>query len=392
LAIPTSSERAADILIIGAGAAGVTAAAVLGQRGYRVLLVDANPTCPPVFKAEKIERAQLQLLRQFGLVEALLPACSRISEVHAAFDGRVFKTMATEQLGLPYAALVNTLRERLPANVQFRVARVESVQPSAEAPSVRLEGGEQLTARLLIFAGGINPALQAGLGLARRVIQKEQCLVLGFNIAPHDARSFPFQAVTYYPTTTAERIDYLTLFKTPQGMRANLFAFRSISDGWVREFVQQPRLLLERCLPKLPRVISEYRVTGRVESARVDLYRSEGLPQPGVVLIGDALQNVCPSTGLGLNKVFTDIDVLAECVPAWLAREAIDGRQLAGFYQHPRKVAADQEALTSAVYHRQAATNPSPRWRAHRALLHAKWRCTPVWTVPPVATRALKRA
>ena len=170
------------------------------------------------------------------------------------------------------------------------------------------------------------------------------------------------------------------------------FAFRSISDPWVREFLQQPRLLLERCFPKLPKVIGEYRVTSRVDCGRIDLYRTEGNPQPGVVLIGDALQNVCPSTGLGFNKVFTDIDVLSECVPAWFSNSHVDIPQVASFHHHPRKLAADANAIASAHYHRRAVTDTSPRWRAHRALLHAKWRCTPIWNVPTVPAHALKRA
>jgi 2-polyprenyl-6-methoxyphenol hydroxylase-like FAD-dependent oxidoreductase len=392
LASQVLHDPSTEIIIVGAGAAGVTAAAVLGQRRYRVLLLDANASCPPVFKSEKIEGAQLQLLRQFGLVEQLLPFCSRISEVHAAYDGRVFKTTANEQLGLTYSDLVDTLRDRLSPNVQFRVARVASIHPSPYTPSVELEGGEHLAARLVVFACGGNLALQAGLGLKRQIIQKEQCVALGFNIAPRNARSFPFQAVTYYPTTSADRIDYLTLFKIPRAMRANLFLFRSISDPWVREFIHQPRLMLERCLPKLPQVIGEYSVTAKVESARIDLYRTESDPLPGIVMIGDALQNVCPSTGLGLNKVFTDVDVLSECVPGWFSNHVIDATQLAHFYQNPRKLAADAHALASASYHRRAATDTTPRWRAHRTLLHAKWRYTPKWSLPTVAPRALKRA
>jgi hypothetical protein len=35
----------------------------------------------------------------------------------------------------------------------------------------------------------------------------------------------------------------------------------------------------------------------------------DGVPQPGVVQIGHAFQSVCPSTGMGLDKVLTDVDV-----------------------------------------------------------------------------------
>ena len=42
----------------------------------------------------------------------------------AEHRGRIFKTTATEQLGLPYATLVNALSDHLPRTVERRVARV----------------------------------------------------------------------------------------------------------------------------------------------------------------------------------------------------------------------------------------------------------------------------
>jgi protein involved in polysaccharide export with SLBB domain len=39
----------AEIIVVGAGLAGVTAAAVLGQQGRRVILVDPRPSCLPLF-------------------------------------------------------------------------------------------------------------------------------------------------------------------------------------------------------------------------------------------------------------------------------------------------------------------------------------------------------
>ena len=45
-----------------------------------------------------------------------------------------------------------------------------------------------------------------------------------------------------------------------------------------------------------------------------------GYLQAGLVLLGDAFQSVCPTTGTGLSKVLTDVDVFChDCVPDWLA-------------------------------------------------------------------------
>lgn len=45
----------ADVVIVGAGLAGASAAAVLARKGVRVMLIDSRHTYPTCFKAEKIE-------------------------------------------------------------------------------------------------------------------------------------------------------------------------------------------------------------------------------------------------------------------------------------------------------------------------------------------------
>lgn len=227
---------------------------------------------------------------------------------------------------------------------------------------------------MIILACGVSAGLQTKLRLRRRLIRRDQSFVFGFTIAASTAQSLAFDSITYYSIDPSTCIDYLTLFKIRETMRANLFVFRTPSDPWVRAFIQEPDRMLREYLPKLDRVTGQFRVISRVESGRVDFYRAEGHPQPGVVLIGDAFQSVCPSTGLGLEKVLTDVDVLAECVPRWFASPGMGSDKLAEFYNHPRKLATDSRALESADYHRWAAINASLRWRAHRFLLHHKWK------------------
>jgi len=224
-----------------------------------------------------------------------------------------------------------------------------------------------------VLASGVSSGLEANLGLRRRVVRRDQSLVLGFDVAASSAQPFDFDSIAYYSTSPSTRIGYLTLFKIRNTMRANLFVFRSAYDGWVREFILEPDRMLRRYLPKLSRVTGEYRVVSKVESGRVDLYCVDGNPQPGVVLIGDAFQSVCPSTGLGLDKILTDVDVLSMCVSRWLATAGMGADKLADFYNHPRKLASDSRALRRAHNHRNAAIGSSLPWRIHRFLLHFKW-------------------
>lgn len=369
----SSEKLSAEIVIVGAGLAGVTLAAVLGQQGRRVIVVDPRSSCPPLFRAEKIEREQVRLLRKFGLLEHLLPYAARVSEVRAGFDGRIFKTTPIEQYGIKHADMVNAVREQTPAGVDYRQSRVEHIANGDQLQRVQLSSGEDLTCRLVVLACGVSDGLLTNLGLSRRVVQRDQSLGFGFNIAASEARPFDFDALTYYSFSPSSRIDYLTLFKFRETMRANLFTFRSASDPWVREFIQNPDRMLRRHLPKLSRLIGEYRVTSDVESGKVDLYKVNEPSLAGVVMIGDALQSACPAMGMGIDKVLTDVDVLSQCIPQWLASPGMSDGKLAEFYQHPRKHSTDSRALEGARDHRRLVIDQSLRWRIRRKLVHLKW-------------------
>jgi 2-polyprenyl-6-methoxyphenol hydroxylase-like FAD-dependent oxidoreductase len=360
----------ADVIVVGAGLAGCCAAETLGRRGFSVILVDPQADCPPLFRAEKLEPDQVQLLRKLGLFERLLPLARRIRAIGVGYNGRLFESMPIEQYGICYRDLVNALRTRCPA-VERKLGRVERIANSAQLQYVVLQDGQELTARLVLLSCGTSSELQARVGLRKEMIRKEQSLSFGFCIARPDGAPFPFDAVTYHPTTCAERIDYLSLFVMGDAMRANLFAFRSLDDPWVRQFITDPSHELRRVFPKLARVIGEFRVISRVDTSRVDLYRMRGEVQPGVVLIGDAFQNACPSTGIGVSKVLTDVDVLcSDYVPRWLATPGMGCEKVAAFYEDPRKRSIDASALEKAEYRRRASTDASLRWRMHRLRLH----------------------
>jgi len=224
------------------------------------------------------------------------------------------------------------------------------------------------------LASGVSSGLETSLGLRSRLIQRDQSLVFGFDVVASPAQSFNFDSIVYYSVSPSTRIGYLTLFKIRNTMRANLFVFRSVFDPWVREFILDPERMLRRFLPKLSGITGEYRVISKVESGRAHLYCVDGNPQPGIAMIGDAFQSVCPSTGLGLDKILTDVDVLSTCISRWLATPGMGADKLASFYNHPRKLATDSRALQRAHSHRSAAIDSSLRWRIHRFLLHFKWR------------------
>jgi 2-polyprenyl-6-methoxyphenol hydroxylase-like FAD-dependent oxidoreductase len=362
-----------DVIIVGGGLAGTAAAAVLARAGRRVRLLDRRDPYPDSFKAEKIEAGQLSGLRRLGLLDVLKPVAAPIREIWDAKDGRLLKTFRTEQLGLPAHEVVRRIRDAFPARSVFRQARVTRIIPDAERPRVLLDSGEELSARVIVMATGTAPGLVDALGVERQAIGSAPfSFAFGFDIEPASDQAFRFQSLAYYPEGTATRIGYLSLFQIPGAMRANLFSYHDPRDAWVKAFARNPTLELAHALPRLSRVLGPYRVSGKVHMCPIDLYRIAPPALPGVVLIGDAFQSVCPATGSGLSKIFTDVSILCNrYLPRWLDMPGLDAQAIQGFYEDPEKAATDQDSVSRALYRKQVSLDSSIRFRLHRQRSYA---------------------
>ena len=64
--------RRTDIVIIGGGLAGSTAAAMLGRAGVEAILVDPHEAYPEDFRCEKLDATQVAVLRKTGLAARVL--------------------------------------------------------------------------------------------------------------------------------------------------------------------------------------------------------------------------------------------------------------------------------------------------------------------------------
>ena len=66
-----------------------------------------------------------------------------------------------------------------------------------------LSNGEEISARLVVLANGLNVGLRHPLGLKRRVVSECHSVTLGFDVEPVGRAAFGFPALTYWPKRTA---------------------------------------------------------------------------------------------------------------------------------------------------------------------------------------------
>ena len=158
--------RQTDIVIAGGGLAGSAAAAMLGRAGYGVVLADPHETYPPDFRAEKIDGTQARILARTGLADAVLRAATLDGESWVARYGRLVEKRPGDQNGILYHAMVGAIRGQI-SGVTFIPGKVMEIATSAERQRVTLSTGEEISARLVIVANGLNVGLRHKLGMAR---------------------------------------------------------------------------------------------------------------------------------------------------------------------------------------------------------------------------------
>jgi len=363
---PAESRDILDVAIVGGGLAGTAAAVALARAGLRVALIDVHASVPAGFKAEKLEPDQIALLRQLGLMDGLLPTAIPIPETLNIRHGQVIDRTRREQFGVLYHEVVAGVRRQLPTSVDLRIAHAISLETGTDCQRVDLATGESLQARLVVLASGLGFALAGQVGIGRRVIRERHSLAFGFYVTPAPGAAFDFRSLIYYGERVADRIDYLSLFAAPGGMRANFFTYRDSREAWARDFARAPRELLVAALPGLHRFLGDFAVPGRVQMRPIDLVQATDYRRAGVVLLGDAFQTSCPATGTGVSKVLTDVAVLVDYVPGWLASPGMGLDKIARYYDDPRKRLCDAKALRWAEYRRALSTETGLGWEMHR--------------------------
>jgi len=347
-----------DVAIIGAGLAGAILALVLARRGVSVGVVDLHNTHRSDFRCEKLSPAQLALLDDLGVREV----------VAGAVEGSLASS------GFRYDAVVNAVRAAWPSTVRFVAARVSGLEYGEQGPRLMSSDGALMGARLVVLASGPGPALAARLGLEREVLRAAHSLCVGFTVALADGTP-ALEGFVHPGERVGDRIGFASLFPLGDAARINLFTFHDPRDPWVQRARQNPLEALFEVAPKARQRLAGVRLVEPAEVRFTDLYRTVNPARPGLVLIGDAFQTSCPSTGLGVSRLLTDIRQLVDRhLPTWLEAPLVDAAQIQAFYADPVKAAVDAQALQKADIVRRVAVETSPRWRAYRVASRLKGR------------------
>ena len=95
------------------------------------------------------------------------------------------------QRGILYDTLVNTVRSQIPDRTEFIHAKVTDISTGPERQTVKLSNGEEISARLVVLATGLNIGLRHKLGIDREVISPDHSISIGFDVEPAGRTGVP---------------------------------------------------------------------------------------------------------------------------------------------------------------------------------------------------------
>ncbi|WP_298352551.1 FAD-dependent oxidoreductase [Rhodoblastus sp.] len=350
--------EAPEIVIVGGGFAGCAAAIALAGKGRKVVLIEAAPAIPNLFRAEKLAGDQLPLLEELGLLDDFKAASTPVEEFVNIRGRHIVDISRQLQLNMLYRDMIKVLRKRIPAQVTLRYDRVEDIVTGEDRQRVTLAGGETIEPRLVVLATGHGEALRRKLRLKRARAHAQQTISVAFTLTP-PVDGFMFQSLTAYGESQGDRVDYISLFPIGADMRANLFLFSDIEDRRLKAIEERGMSALLELLPGLRPWVGDCGWVGDFASFPVELCNVENVVRPGLVVIGDAFRTSCPAVGTGLSCALVDVVCLRDLVGSWFATPGMGAEKIAAFYGAPRKMARDFSTHALAFRRRRAVADES---------------------------------
>lgn len=174
LSMPQSHLDGLDVLVVGAGIGGLTAAIWLTVCGCRVRVFEAAAELREVGAGVSLGPNATRVLRAGGVLEALAACASRPSQqVVQSWDGQILVSAApnaaTDPAGylqVHRADLQQTLAvalERLAPGALRLGQAVATCEPDARRPQIVLQGGGTVEADLVVGADGVHSVVRRSL-------------------------------------------------------------------------------------------------------------------------------------------------------------------------------------------------------------------------------------
>jgi 3-(3-hydroxy-phenyl)propionate hydroxylase len=353
------NQPSTEVIIAGAGPAGVVAALHLAQQGVRVLLLEAGSTVAQDLRASTFHPPTLDYLRTLGLSAPLHAVglrspqyryINRRSGAQIRFDMSELADMSDHpyRLQCEQWKLTNLASQHLAdlPNAEIRFdRRVLGYEQDGDGVTVHLQaphGANSVRGRFLIGCDGANSMVRKCMGVAFDGFTYEEKFLTLSTEQPIERGLGDICYVNYM----ADPEEWLVLLRAPSAWRVLVPAAESASDEALLSDERKDQVF-KRLLGTDEPVTTSHRTIYRVHQRVARRYRDGR-----VILVGDAAHLNNPLGGFGMNAALHDVRNLCGQLLSILRGQGDDA--LLDLYERQRRTVMQAFIQAQSIRNKQA--------------------------------------
>ncbi len=335
--------HACDIIVVGAGLVGLSAAVAFSQLGKSVVLVDAKKdeikkTNTWDSRIYALTPATENWLRALGVWQHVDTA--RVNEIHAMHlwsdSSKSPLSLADSDANIEKLGVIaenRNLTHALQANIHaasgvvVKHATCKSIENTAQAICLTLDDGAQISAKLLVAADGANSFVRKQMNIATKSKPLHQTAIVA-NFSSEKSH----QKIAHQWFGVHETMALLPL------VGKNVSLVWSLSTEMAHQLLLLDKAALAaRVGEKSKQMLGDLRLEGEVLSFALNQATATQLVAERVVIIGDAAHQIHPMAGQGVNLGFRDVIAVQDLLAKTHAMQDIGEYVFLREYERGRK-------------------------------------------------------
>jgi len=327
------AEHDVEVLIVGAGPAGLVAACLLARQGLRVRVAERNPDFAREFRGEILQPRFHQAMMDVGLHDHLCGhPHERVEQAHFYYEGRSAGRVELTRVGassettwwMTQPTLLRALHEYAAQFPGYELCLDTRLRALRDGEATLERSGEQIpvAARVVVGADGRSSAVRrlAGIELA---YDHHDFDVLWFEL---DRPSGYDHVFSFF---VGRERSYLILPKHPDLLQCGLILRPGEYVQLKARGIETLRRELRRAHPLFEAFAERLESFSAFHPLRGNRACARAWSRDGLLLIGDAAHTCSPAGGIGVAIAAETACVAAGVIASALARNDVSGESLA---------------------------------------------------------------